>query len=276
MNGRSIAGRAAAVTAASIGALALLASTASAAPTPLEDGIGHLTHLAGEDVSAKAGVGALDSFTKLVGADTLRDISAQFIPFSYAAPTFGCGSNGPITTIIAAATVEGPGPRTETSMAPGDIRFSASPRHTGFALASGLSVAWVNVNTGQSGIVALDDQTEFQLPSLSKTVHSGAGTVIASMWGTIDYPGARCVMTPTVGTFVVPDLPVQATEAPAAPPAPAPQATSPGSGEAGTGAPKSQAPAPETAAPAPAPAPAETPQPAPAPANPPSALTVDG
>ncbi|MGW6727657.1 hypothetical protein ACWF9G_17275 [Nocardia sp. NPDC055029] len=266
MNGRSIAGRAATVTAASIGALALLATTASAAPTPVEDGIGHLTHLAGEDISAKAGVGALDSFTTLVGADTLRDISAQFIPFSYAAPTFGCGSNGPITTIIAAATFEGPGPRTETSMAPGDIRFSASPRHTGFALSSGLSVAWLNVNTGQSGIVALDDQTEFQLPSLSKTVHSGAGTVIASMWGTIDYPGARCVMTPTVGTFVVPDLPVQATEAPAAP-APAPQATSPGSGGA---------PAPETAAPAPAPAPAQAPQPAPAPANPPSALTVDG
>ncbi|MFD6388930.1 hypothetical protein [Nocardia sp. NPDC060259] len=275
MNGRSIAGRAATVTAASIGALALLATPASAAPTPVEDGISHLTHLAGEDISAKAGVGALDSFTTLVGADTLRDISAQFIPFSYAAPTFGCGSNGPITTIIAAATFEGPGPRTETSMAPGDIRFSASPRHTGFALSSGLSVAWLNVNTGQSGIVALDDQTEFQLPSLSKTVHSGAGTVIASMWGTIDYPGARCVMTPTVGTFVVPDLPVQATEAPAAP-APAPQAPSPGSGEASTGAPKSQAPASETAAPAPAPAPApaELPQPAPAPG--PSAVTVDG
>lgn len=275
MNGRSIAGRAAAVTAASIGALALLASTASASPTPLDEGLGNLSRIAGEDVSAKAGVGALDSFTKLVGADTLRDISAQFIPFSYAAPTFGCGSNGPITTIIAAATVEGPGPRTETSLTPGDIRFSASPRHTGFALASGLSVAWVNVNNGQSGIVALDDQTEFQLPSLSKTVHSGAGTIIASMWGTIDYPGARFVMTPTVGTFVVPDLPVQATEAPAAPAAPAPQATSPGSGEGGT--PQTQAPAPETPAPAPAPVPApvETPQPA-APAPAPSAVTVGG
>lgn len=278
MNGRSIAGRAAAVTAASIGALALLATTAGATPTPLDEGITRLSEIAGEDTAAQAGVRALDSFTEIVGSDRLRDISAQFIPFTYAAPTFGCGSNGPITTIIAAATFEGPGPRTETSMAPGDIRFSASPRHTGFALASGLSVAWVNVNTGQSGIVPLDDQTEFQLPSLAKTVHSGAGTVIASMWGTIDYPGARCVMTPTVGTFVVPDLPVQATEAPAAPPAPEPQATSPGSGESSSGAPRSQAPAPETPAPAPAPAPAEAPRttPAPAPQNPPSALTVGG
>lgn len=268
MNGRSIAGRAAAVTAAGIGALALLAPSATA--TPVDDAIDHLTHLAGEDASTKAGVGAIASFTDIVGADTLRDISTQFTPFSYAAPTFGCGSNGPITTIIAAASFEGPGPRTDVAMAPGDIRFSASPRHTGVPLASGLSVAWVNVNNGQSGIVGLDDQTEFNLPSLSKTVTSGAGTVVASMWGTIDYAGARCVMTPTVGTFVVPDLPVAVPEAPAAPPAPEPQAVNPGSGESASGAPASTTPA--------APAPAEAPQPAPAPAPPapPAAANVGG
>lgn len=275
MNGRSIAGRAATVTAASIGALALLTAPASAAP--LEDGLTHLTEIAGEDTATRAGVGALTSFTEIVGGDALREVAAQFTPFSYAAPTFGCGSNGPITTIIAAATYEGPGPRDEFSLTPGDMRFSASPRHSGVPLASGLSVAWVNVNTGHSGIVALDDQTEYHLPSLSKTVHTGAGTVIASMWGAIDYPGARCVMTPTVGTFVVPDLPVQQTEAPAAPPAPEP--ISPGSGESNSGGPNtSKAPAPETPAPAPAPAPVETTTPSPAPAAPsaPSAVTVDG
>ncbi|WP_336085852.1 hypothetical protein [Nocardia sp. SSK8] len=277
MNGRSIASRAATVTAASIGALALLAAPAGAAP--LDDGLTHLTEIAADDAATKAGVGALTSFTKIVGGDALRDISAQFTPFTYAAPTFGCGSNGPITTIIAAATYEGPGPRDEFSLTPGDMRFSASPRHTGVPLSSGLSVAWVNVNTGQSGIIALDDQTEYHLPSLSKTVHTGAGTVIASMWGSIDYPGARCVMTPTVGTFVVPDLPVEQTEAPAAPPAPEPELTNPGSGESSSGGPNtSQAPAPETPAPAPAPAPAETPAPAPAPEPPsaPSAVTVGG
>ncbi|MEV0434482.1 hypothetical protein [Nocardia sp. NPDC050413] len=274
MNGRSIAGRAAAVTAASIGAVVVLASTASA--SPLDDAITHLHALAGEDVSTKAGVDAIANFTGMVGADRLRDISAQFIPLGYAAPTFGCGSNGPITTIIAAATVEGPGPRTGTSLTPGDVRFSASPAHTGVPLASGLSVAWVNVNNGQSGIAALDDLTEYQLPSLSKTITSGAGTVVASMWGTIDYPGARCVMTPTVGTFVVPDLPVAAPEAPAAPPAPEPQAPAPGSGAPGAGTAQSQAPAPETPAPAPAPAEAPQPAPAPAPPAPPSALSVGG
>ncbi|MFE3617753.1 hypothetical protein ACFXOT_36735, partial [Streptomyces anulatus] len=102
----------------------------------------------------------------------------------------------------------------------------------------------------------------------SKTVHSGAGTVVASMWGTIDYAGARCVMTPTVGTFVVPDLPVALPEAPAAPPAPEPRAVSPGSGESSSGTPTSQAPA------APAPAPAETTQPAPP--APPAAANVGG
>ncbi|MFD3506276.1 hypothetical protein [Nocardia sp. NPDC058666] len=248
MNGSSIAGKAAAVTAASIGALALLAPTAVA--TPMDDGISHLVHLAGEDVSAKAGVGAVTGFTTMVGADALRDISAQFTPFAYAAPTFGCGSNGPITTIIAAATVEGPGPTTPTSLTPGDLRFSASPRHSGSPLASGLSVAWVNVNNGQSGIVALDDQTEFNLPSLSKTVRSGAGTVVASMWGTIDYPSARCVMTPTVGTFVVPDLPVAPPETPAAAPAPESQGVNPGSSDSGSGTPTTKAP--EAAAPVPA------------------------
>ncbi|WP_446225952.1 hypothetical protein ACTWPB_13280 [Nocardia sp. IBHARD005] len=270
MNGRSIAGRAAAVTAASISALALLAP--SAAATPTDDAIGHLTHLAGDDTTAKAGVGAIASFTSIVGVDTLRDISTQFSPFTYAAPTFGCGSNGPITTIIAAASFEGPGPRTETSLAPGDIRFSASPRHTGVPLASGLSVAWVNVNNGQSGIVGLDDQTEFALPSLSKTVRSGAGTVVASMWGTIDYAGARCVMTPTVGTFVVPDLPVAVPEAPAAAPAPDPRAVSPGSGESSSGTPTPQA----QAAPAPAPAQTIQPAPVPAPPAPPAAANVGG
>jgi hypothetical protein len=275
VNGRSIAGRAAVVTAASIGALALLAPSALASPT--DDAIGHLTHLAGDDSTAQAGVGAIASFTGIVGVDALRDISTQFTPFTYAAPTFGCGSNGPITTIIAAASFEGPGPRTEMSLTPGDIRFSASPRHSGVALASGLSVAWVNVNNGQSGIVGLDDQTEFNLPSLSKTVHSGAGTVVASMWGTIDYAGARCVMTPTVGTFVVPELPVVVPEAPAAPPAPEPEAVSPGSGESSSGAPTSKPPAAQQ--PAPAPAPAETPQPAPpapAPTAPPAATNVGG
>lgn len=83
----------------------------------------------------------------------------------------------------------------------------------------------MNVNTGASGITPLNDLTEYHQPSLSKTVISGPGTVIASMWGIIDYPFAHCVMTPTVGLFVVPDKPVGV---PAAPPPPTPGLITPG------------------------------------------------
>ncbi|MFF0542952.1 hypothetical protein ACFYTF_08940 [Nocardia thailandica] len=275
MNGRTIAVRTAAVTTAGLGALLILGGPATAAPepTPLQQGMANLDRIAGEDTAAKAGVGALHSFTSIVGTDRLRDISTAFTPFGYAAPTFGCGSNGPITTIIAAGTSEVPGPRSDQGIAPGSLRFSATPAHSGMPLASGLSVAWVNVATGASGVDVLDDHTEYGLPSLSKTVRSGAGTVLASMWGTIDYPGARCVMTPTVGTFTVTDLPAAAPETSAAP-APAPETTPPGSagtGGAGAGAaPSTPAPAP---ADAPAPAPAAAPTTTPAP---PAAVTVGG
>lgn len=274
MNGRTIAGRAAAVTTAGLGALLILGGPATAAPepTPLDHGMTNLDRIAAQDTAAAPGIGALHSFTTLVGPEKLRDISTAFTPFGYAAPTFGCGSNGPITTIIAAGTTEVPGPRSDQGIEPGELRFSASPAHSGMPLASGLSVAWVNVATGASGVDSLDDRTEYGLPTLSKTVRSGAGTVIASMWGTIDYAGSRCVMTPTVGTFTVTELPVAAPQTPATP-TPTPEATPPGSaGTGGAGA--------GTAPSTPAPAPAETPAPAPAAPTttpaPPAAVTVGG
>lgn len=213
-----------AATAASLGmSLAMagvLAGGASAdTESTVRDRIAELTAAAGEDASARAGVDALRDYTELVDVAALRDIAGNFTPFAYAAPTFGCGSNGPITTIIAAGVTEGIQANSAgADLRPGQLRFTASPAHSGAPLASGLVVAWVNVNTGVSGMDPLDDRTDLNLPTLSKTVNSGPGTVLASMWGIIDYPGAHCVMTPTVGTFVVPDVP-----APPAPPAPAPQ-----------------------------------------------------
>ncbi|WP_431952446.1 hypothetical protein [Nocardia lijiangensis] len=227
MNGRTIARAAATVTSLGIGAVLGLTGTASAAPdASIDQAITQLTERAGTDQTARAGVDALGTYTKLVDVAQLRDIAGNWAPFAYAAPTFGCGSNGPITTIIAAGTTEGINPHQGANPEPGTLRFSATPSHPGAPLTSGLVVAWVNVNNGRSGIDALDDMTEFNLPTLSKTVHSGPGTVIASMWGVIGYPGAHCVMTPTVGTFVVPDAPAPAPaapqNAPAAPAQPAP------------------------------------------------------
>ncbi|WP_327109897.1 hypothetical protein OHB12_18790 [Nocardia sp. NBC_01730] len=227
MNGRTIARAITAATALGIGAVLTFSGTAFADETrsPLDSSLGRLTERARPDPATQAGVDALSRYTALVDVAELRHVSSVFTPFAYAAPTFGCGSNGPITTIIAAATTDGPGTSPDLNVAAGTLRFSATPSHSGAPLASGLVVAWVNVNTGASGITPLNDLTEYHQPSLSKTVISGPGTVIASMWGIIDYPFAHCVMTPTVGLFVVPDKPVGV---PAAPPPPTPGLITPG------------------------------------------------
>jgi hypothetical protein len=219
------------VTSLGIGAVLALTGTATAepaAPSPVDIGLAELADTAGTDTVAQAGVGALQQYTELVDVSELRDIAGTFIPFAYAAPTFGCGSNGPITTIIAAATTNGPTRDDGFNPAPGTLRFSATPAHSGSPLASGLVVAWVNVNTGASGMDVLDDTTELNLPILSKTVASGPGIILASMWGIIDYPFAHCVMTPTVGLFTVPD-------APAPPPAPALAPPNPGASQPAPG-----------------------------------------
>lgn len=217
MNGRSIARAAAAVTSLGIGAVLALTGTAVAEPSTVDTGLEQLTTDAGSDPAAQAGVGALSQFTKMVDIAELRNVSAAFTPFAYAAPTFGCGSIGPVTTIIAAASTDGSNPNGAADPLPGTLRFSATPAHSGAPLSSGLVVAWLNVNTGASGLTTLDDRTEYNMPTLSKTVTSGPGTVIASMWGMIDYPFAHCVMTPTVGMFYVPNLPVQPAPESAAP-----------------------------------------------------------
>ncbi|WP_327149910.1 hypothetical protein [Nocardia sp. NBC_01329] len=235
-----------AATAAAIGISATLAFTPAAAapaPTPAEAAIQALTERIAGQPENRAGVDALARYAGYVAADPISAVGL-YTPFAYAAPTFGCGSNGPITTIVAAGTANGPSANIMGE--PGTLTFHATPGHSGIPQASGLVVAWININNGRSGLDMLDDQTEFGTPSLSRTVRSGPGTVLASMWGTIDYPGALCVMTPTVGMFPVPEAPVPA-------PAPAPQSAP-------------AAPPAEPGAPAPAPAPAPNPAPAPAPA----------
>ncbi|WP_280232639.1 hypothetical protein [Nocardia cyriacigeorgica] len=262
MNGRTIARVTAAATA--LGAALTLTATATAdpAPTPVEKGLTALADRAEGDKAVTAGVGALREYSNLVDVAKLRDINGAFAPFAYPAPTFGCGVNGLVTTIIGAGTANGPSSNIGVNSAPGTLMFHATPAHSGVPLSSGLVVAWVNINNGASGIDLLDDRTDLGTPALAKTVNSGPGTVLASMWGTIDYPGARCVMMPTVGTFSVAEQPVQLPPPPAetttAAPAPAPAPAE--SGNAGSGAAVPQ-PAPE-AAPAPAPAPAATTAPA--------------
>ncbi|MEU1983307.1 hypothetical protein [Nocardia sp. NPDC019395] len=244
-----------AATAAALGISAALTFTTPAAaqpaPTPGEAAMIALTEQTAGDPAARPGVDALRNYHDIVAASEISDIS-RYAPFVYAAPTFGCGDNGVITTTFAAGTANGPSSNLHGT--PGTLTFHATPRHSGIAQASGLVVAWININNGRAGLDTLSDITEFGTPSLSQTVNSGPGTVLASMWGTVTYPGALCVMTPTVGLFSVPDEPAAAPapvpDAAVPPPAPQPVPAAPGQ-------------------PAPAPAPAPGPQPA-APASQPA------
>ncbi|MFI6868691.1 hypothetical protein [Nocardia sp. NPDC050406] len=234
MNGRTFRR---AASAAAIAATAMLGTTTLAhaepepAPkTPVELGIEQLTAAAGDDADAKAAVASTVKTAQLVTAAKLGNVA--FAPFAYQAPTLGCGHDIPLTLTAASAVAGGtPG---SLGAIPGTLRFQAVTAHSGMPLASGLTVVWLNVNNGRSGINMLDDLTEYGIASLSKTVDSGPGNVIASLWGTIDYPGARCLVTPTVGLFNVPDLPPPPpTEAPAPENTPAPAAPA----DSGSGAP---------------------------------------
>ncbi|WP_067688070.1 hypothetical protein [Nocardia jejuensis] len=232
MNARTFPRRAATLVALAAVTAALGVSTAGAEPknadqprTPAELGIEQLLTAAGPNPEAQAAVSGTTKAARLVAAAKLSNIG--FAPFGYTAPTIGCGNYMPFTMTAASAIAGG----TEAGISgpPGTLRFQATPAFSGMPLSSGLSVAWVNVANGRSGINALDDVTEYNLPSLGKTVESGAGTVVASLWGTIDYPGSRCVVLPTVGLFTIPDLPpVPAVTDPAAPAAPAAPPAAPG------------------------------------------------
>lgn len=207
MNGRIFrhaASAAAIATTAVLGTTALAYAEPEPAPkTPVEVGIEHLVEVAGDNADAKTAVQSAAKTAQLITAAKLGNVA--FAPFAYQALTIGCGRDMPFT-MTAASGVTG-GTPDSLGTAPGSLRFQAVTAHSGMPLASGLSVVWLNVNNGRSGINMLDDVSEYNLPALSKTVDSGAGTVIASLWGTIDYPGARCLVTPTVGLFTVPDLP---------------------------------------------------------------------
>ncbi|WP_067571204.1 hypothetical protein [Nocardia acidivorans] len=231
MNGRTLPRRAAAVAAIAATAVLGATSTATADPktdNPVDTAITHLTEAAGTDQDALAAVTSTAKSAQLVAAAGLKNIG--FTPFGYQAPTIGCGFNLPFTMTAASAVSGQPGPDTGLAGPPGTLRFQAAPATVGMPLASGLSVAWLNVGNGRSGITPLDELTEYNLPALAKTVDTGPGTVVASLWGSIDYPGARCLVLPTVGLFTVADLPVEP-----APTTPGQAPTAPAQAPADTG-----------------------------------------
>ncbi|MFI5777832.1 hypothetical protein [Nocardia sp. NPDC051570] len=227
MTVRTIARLAATAAALGIATAATFAGAdAEPAKSPLDTAIDQLTAAAGPDPAAHVGVESVAKAAHLITAARIDHIAGGFAPFAYQAPTIGCGDN--FVTLTAASGVSGqPGPARGIAGGPSTLRFHATPAVTGFPIAAGLTVAWLNVSNGHSGIAPLDDQTDYHLPGLSKTVETGAGTVVASMWGTINYPASLCVMTPTVGMFTVTDDPVPGLDPNAAPAQPIPGNTAP-------------------------------------------------
>ncbi|MBF6327222.1 hypothetical protein [Nocardia transvalensis] len=233
MNGRTIARLAATAAAFGIGTATLGSATAEPPKSPLDHAIDQLTAAAGPDPAAQAGAMSAARAAQLVTAVKLDQIAGGFAPFAYQAPTIGCGDN--FITLTAAAGVSGAsGPNRGIAGGPGTLRFQATPAVSGYPIASGLTVAWLNVSNGRSGINPLDDQTDYHLPGLSKTVETGPGTVVASMWGTVNYPTSLCVMTPTVGLFTVAEDPAPADPNTPQPAPPAPNGAPAGETSPGT------------------------------------------
>jgi len=214
VNGRTLARLAAAAACIGIGtATAFGTGAAAPAPSPTDTAIDHLTAAAGSNPAAKAAVSTLAKTARLLTATKLDHIAGAFQPFFFSSPTFGCAGS-PVTMTIASGEAGSNGVSNGLNGSYGTVRYQATPATSGFPIGSGLSVAWLNTGNGRSGVTPLNDMTAYKLPSLSKTVNTGPGTVISAMWGSIAYPGGTCVVTPTVGAITVYSAPAPNFNAP--------------------------------------------------------------
>lgn len=121
--------------------------------------------------------------------------------FLYPSPTLGCQvGDKPVTVTLASAQA---GPNLLPQIAANHLRFQAIPAYLAIPQSADLSVAWINLSTFDTGITALDDRLPIlNTPLLSKTVDTGKGTVLATLFGTVGYAdGVTCTVVPTVGSF---------------------------------------------------------------------------
>lgn len=226
MNGRILARLAVVSACAAIG-FGTTFGTAVAAPSTTDSAIAQLTTAVGSDAAAEHAVHTLGDAAHLLTSAKLDHIAGAFQPFWFSSPTFGCAGN-PVTMTVASGVAGSAGADNGLHGGYGTLRFQATPATPGYPTGSGLNVAWLNTGNGRSGVTPLDDMTQYHLPGLSKTVSTGPGTVVATLWGTIAYPGGTCVITPTVGAFTVYSAPAPGFNAPIPDPsAPSGQAPAP-------------------------------------------------
>ncbi|WP_216896333.1 hypothetical protein, partial [Nocardia alni] len=205
MNGRTLARVAAAAACAGIGAATVFGAAAAdpaPRPTPVDTAITQLNKAAGKDKAAEAGVNKLAKTADLLTATKLDYIAGAFQPMWFSSPTFGCPGN-PVSLTMSSGEAGSNQISNGLAGGYGTVRFQAAPAAVGYPIRSGLNIAWLNTANGRSGITPMDDKTQYNLPALSKTIHTGPGTVIASLWGSVTYPGGTCVMAPTVGAISV-------------------------------------------------------------------------
>lgn len=116
-------------------------------------------------------------------------------PFGPPALTIGCPNQGSLMSLTGATGQSGP----EPGINPGEIRFQTFPAAPPVPAAGQVTVAWVNMDTGQSGIADLYGA----YPYLSRTVHTGQGRVMATVFGSINIGSSPiCQSNPTFGNFI--------------------------------------------------------------------------
>lgn len=116
-------------------------------------------------------------------------------PFGPPALTIGCPNQGSLMSLTGATGQSGP----EPGINPGEIRFQTFPAAPPIPAAGQVTVAWINFDTGQSGIANL----EGAYPYYSKTVYTGRGNVMATVFGSINLGSMPlCQSNPTFGNFI--------------------------------------------------------------------------
>lgn len=122
-------------------------------------------------------------------------------PFPQAAPTFGGGCGGGFTPVAMTRAWVHPGPTAVPEVPVGEVKVYAAPTIPVLPAHSDLKFAWLNVDTNVGGLETLDDVIG-DVPQLSKTVKSGTGRIVGTLYGSLSYVnGITCALTPTMGGF---------------------------------------------------------------------------
>ncbi|MEE2035037.1 hypothetical protein [Rhodococcus chondri] len=122
-------------------------------------------------------------------------------PFMQPAPTFGPGCGGGIVPYAMTTGWAQPGPNTNPDVQIGQLKIFVSPTIPVAPTRADLTLVWLNMESFRGGIATLDDRIG-GVPQLSKTLDTGTGPVLASLFGSVQYSnGAFCQVVFTMGGF---------------------------------------------------------------------------